>query len=226
LSQVAILTVHGVGTQGPDFDARARDVLDYELRRLGHKLHFERVHWAPVYDTPESRLLKEVLRHGADRSLLRRLSVGAFGDALSYRPPNKLSAKVHSLFCERLEGAEHVGGHIVVLAHSLGALIALDVLRARRPERLCLFASFGSNLPLFHLGVPFEPVAGLKWVNYFDRDDFLGFPCNPLDAQCEDKRVNVGNFFTRWNGMSHLAYWDDKRFLRTVAKDIHSSVKG
>ena len=117
-----------------------------------------------------------------------------------------------------------------------------------RMETVSLVVTFGSTLPLFSLAyypvVSFAfPPAGLKrffppgtavakisqaakWLNYYDRDDVLGYPLKPTSPSynknvTEDKQVNVGGVFSSWNPLSHTAYWTDQDFCKPVARAIN-----
>ena len=91
----------------------------------------------------------------------------------------------------------------------------------------------GCNIPIFvaahkemHI-IPIAPPTSLfKWINYYDPDDILGWPLQPLShgyrTLVEDRAINaggsVGNLLARsWNPLSHNNYWDDGAVLDAVA---------
>ena len=111
--------------------------------------------------------------------------------------------------------------------------------------------TFGCNLPLFALayrdakpidlpGVAISDpalVAAVRWLNFLDRDDVLGWPLRPLyekDAadftpgqrrtldHLEDHELSVGGMFTGWNPASHDYYWEDHGFVQRVAEYLRS----
>ncbi len=90
------------------------------------------------------------------------------------------------------------------------------------------FLTTGCNIPLIVSGltvaVPIDkPNAHFRWLNYYDRDDPLGWPLAPLysyestSARPEDVVVSVGNIFTGWNPLCHGAYWTSPSFIRPAA---------
>ena len=113
-----------------------------------------------------------------------------------------------------------------------------------RMETLTGFITFGSTIPLFAMAYthrrnfqfppgnigdcfpgasPEEIDSVVQWINFFDADDVLGYPIQPLGNSYEmvdDREVNVGGFFTSWNPFSHAAYWTDNDFTIPVAKAI------
>lgn len=91
----------------------------------------------------------------------------------------------------------------------------------------------GCNIPIFvaahqemHI-IPIAPPTSLfKWINYYDPDDVLGWPLQPLSggyrALVEDRAINagsgVGDFLLRsWNPLAHNTYWDDDAVLSAIA---------
>ncbi len=63
------------------------------------------------------------------------------------------------------------------------------------------------------------------WINYYDKDDLIGFPLRELcpaykRAVSADREVNVGNLLTSWNPLSHTAYLDDQDVIRPIAESL------
>ena len=116
----------------------------------------------------------------------------------------------------------------------------------QRMDTLASFVTFGCNIPLFvpanvvtskvqPIQVPSGPlkarnipdldkVAG--WFNYYDPDDILGWPINPLYAKAgatpvvHDKAINAGGWLAAWNPASHSKYWTDNDFTKPVARHL------
>ena len=113
-----------------------------------------------------------------------------------------------------------------------------------RMETLAGMVTFGSTIPLFSLAYNrpenfrFPPdglsayfpershddiVHSTRWLNFFDADDILGYPINPMGDSygcVEDIEINVGGWLTSWNPLSHTAYWTDDDFAIPVANLI------
>ena len=118
-----------------------------------------------------------------------------------------------------------------------------------RMETLAGFITFGSTIPLFALAYnqrqnfqfppdkigdyfpnanPNRVRRAIKWINFFDADDVLGYPIRhlgPSYRMVQDKEVNVGGLLTFWNPFSHTGYWTDNDFTVPVAKAIGSVLK-
>jgi hypothetical protein len=149
---------------------------------------------------------------------------------------------------------------VVVLAHSLGGHIMSNYIWDRQHHAqpsavlpkwpiptLAGLITFGCNIPLFALAFrdakPINlPGASItkpevrdvvRWLNFLDQDDVLGWPLRPLytkdadglnDAQritiskLEDYEINVGGLLTGWNPASHDGYWEDDDFVEPVAE--------
>nr|WP_306475295.1 chemotaxis protein [Bacillus cereus] len=107
-------------------------------------------------------------------------------------------------------------------------------------ETLTLFYTLGTTLPLWSLryhdfnrpiNIPSPKLdnfyAGLKgeWINFYDKDDILGYPLKSVDesyeiAVTEDKEINVGNLMTSWNPLSHHAYFLDNDVIEVIVKSL------
>lgn len=90
----------------------------------------------------------------------------------------------------------------------------------------------GCNIPIFvaahqemHI-IPIAPPTSLfKWVNYYDPDDILGWPLQPLSRGyrelVEDRPINASGgaadlLLRSWNPLSHNNYWGDAAVLDAV----------
>jgi pimeloyl-ACP methyl ester carboxylesterase len=197
------LFIHGVGSQSPTFADEARRNLRAALKARGIAVHFESVHWAPLFDRLEREFLREAGKHGSAINAAQKIAVGTGADALAYA--YNLEHR-ENIFAMVDDAAARFKGHpYAVFGHSLGALIATDHMRSRaRPARL---VTMGCNIGLFTLGRAFEPIAGLTdWLNLFDDDDALGFSMgvDKTLSFVRDVEVDVGI-----TGLSHTKYWDD-----------------
>jgi hypothetical protein len=103
-------------------------------------------------------------------------------------------------------------------------------------EWLAGLITFGANIPLFTFA--YDPVVPIRfpgnalpadvaelaeWLNYYDRDDVLGYPLRPTSPSYaavvdEDIEINVGGFGVSATPLSHGAYWTDDDFTRAVAE--------
>ena len=136
---------------------------------------------------------------------------------------------------------------LVLLAHSFGGHILSNYVwdSQTRPDRrlspfermnwLSGFVTFGCNIPLFTFAVS-DPVpirfpapklpkrfrARARWLNFYDPDDVLGWPLQPVSAAYAravdtDVRLQVGGLAGGWTPAAHLLYWRDQKFASEVA---------
>ncbi len=112
-----------------------------------------------------------------------------------------------------------------------------------KAETLSGLIRFGCNIPLFTLSRPlpqnktikFPGVKSrycfpgtnktarsrvLKWNNYFDADDILGYPLKPINSAYDkvvnkDIQIQTGTILG-----AHTGYWTDNDFTRPVAKQL------
>ncbi len=96
------------------------------------------------------------------------------------------------------DAIDRTEGEVVIVAHSLGSLVALDLLdEAAIRERTALLVTAGSPLGLDavyrNLRTPGALHPGVEWISAWDPDDFgaLGHPLTPLyGGPLEDVRVD------------------------------------
>ena len=114
-----------------------------------------------------------------------------------------------------------------------------------RGHTLSGMITFGCNLPLFTLALKLSQVKPigfpgskaavcfpgttakqrkemLKWLNYFDADDILGYPLKPINAAYnrtvnEDVQIQTGSILG-----AHTGYWTDNSFTKPVARQLAS----
>ncbi len=104
----------------------------------------------------------------------------------------------------------------------------------------------GCNIPLFTAGhdhiVPIKrPNDEFKWLNYYSRNDVLGWPLQPLqgrlgpkdprydthptyDELVQDHEIRAGTWWQFWNPFSHDGYLTDDNFIDPIVKDIESLI--
>ena len=112
-----------------------------------------------------------------------------------------------------------------------------------RGELLTLFYTLGTTLPLWSMRYrdfdrPIEvPSVQLKhyhdrllgeWVNFYDKDDILAYPLKGINEEYDrtvrnDISVNVGNWLTSWNPLSHSGYFYSKPILEYIASSLEAT---
>lgn len=137
---------------------------------------------------------------------------------------------------------------MIFLTHSLGGHIMSNYVwdtvktndsqlsKFERMGYLAGIVTFGCNIPFFTFAydkvvpIKFPPTnlpqplkSKAKWFNYYDPDDVLGYPLQPINADykkvvSKDVPINVGGILSSWNPMSHAKYWTDNDFTKPVSK--------
>lgn len=123
--------------------------------------------------------------------------------------PHHLKKEMHDTALEK--------GETLNLLYTLGSPLALWSLR---------FSNFGHpiSIPVPQLE-KHHPHLKSAWINYYDRDDAIGFPLRELNESYKevvsaDIEVNVGNICTRWNPLSHTAYLESQNVIKPIAESL------
>jgi hypothetical protein len=104
----------------------------------------------------------------------------------------------------------------------------------------------GCNIPLFTAGhdyiVPFKkPNAAFKWLNFYSRNDVLGWPLQPLQGRrgakdpayrehptysrlVEDREIRAGKWWQFWNPLAHTSYLTNDRFIDPIVQEIEALI--
>lgn len=221
-SPVTALFVHGVGREQSGFSVNARRNLRATLTARGRAFYALEALWAPIADRYEDAFLAAAQHLGSDGNAAQQLVVGTLADALMWQSTPALRDEVFALLDAQMTRL-HVAP--TVFAHSLGVVVFSDWLRARPDARIARLIAMGNNLALFNMGKPFECPAQLApkgvWTTLWSPSDMLGFAANAQRGftQVRDVKVQVGGWFDRFTGLSHCAFWDDRRlWSRTIPK--------
>lgn len=145
---------------------------------------------------------------------------------------------------------------LIILAHSFGGHIISNYIwdmqaghtQASTPiqqmKTMGGLITFGTNIPLFLFAyapdkvrpiaypgtsLPKETRTQPWWLNFYDRDDVLGYPLREAaprygemvqGGEIQETPIMVGGLFSGWNPASHNKYWTDRNFYRPTAKFI------
>ncbi len=164
--------------------------------------------WGAVMEALQEEVERRIFRDKVD--FLRWFGMRIMGDVVAYRGPAVYQA-VHRALAEDLRnGVRPESGHLTVVAHSLGAVVASDflydhTLKIGRPfadsfgVAFSNFFTLGSPLVLYAMQSPGEgafdaggvldrfdrPVrvespTGV-WINVFDDADIIGYPIRAIN---------------------------------------------
>ncbi len=110
-------------------------------------------------------------------------------------------------------------GKTLTSFYTLGSPIALWSLRYDDPD-------FGRPIKVPSPFLKeFYPYLKGEWINFYDKDDILGYPLKTLneeykEAVTADREINVGDFLSSWNPASHLYYWRDNNVIIPIARSL------
>ncbi len=197
---------HGIGRHTPSTFA------DAAMKRLGQKvpgLVYASCHWSPLLDVPQQAMLADMRRRGSRANLTQAASYTVLGDALAYR---NVEGAVRLLAEYEVQ---NLGGVDLVVAHSLGCVLAWGWLNARRSDNPITFITTGCNFGLWHAGSVeklHKPRGVGRWLNFWDATDALGGPIAGFTSGVRDIEVDLKGPWYSWlvPGSDHVGFWGDK----------------
>lgn len=204
-----------------DFKPLRRLMVDFVADALAYQI------------TPHDRAVYDDI-HGIFAETLNRLALEAGPDAPLVIIAHSLGTVVASNYIydlqteptrpilpmtvrEAMDNTPLEKGETLALFYTLGSPIALWSLR---------FSDFGKPITVPDPRIRrYYPNLRGEWVNFYDKDDIVGFPLKTLnDAYArvvtEDLEVDVGDMLTSWNPMSHMGYWEDWDVIEPMARSI------
>ena len=263
MAKIGILTIHGMGRQGSNFDRGLREQLSRRFD-LGTRedVVFQEIFFQDLIQGNQDRVWAEMDLAGGWfprpwRKLwgwAREFFLFSFSDAATYqnRPAADGSAykKIHGKTLEAINQLAATLGDeqapVVIIGHSLGCQIISNYIWdaqgnkgiwsvTNRPtdfqmlRTAAYFFSAGCNIPLFVSGLDQiqaiqPPNDRFRWINYYDKDDILGWPLGPLSPSyrqlVEDVELRTRGVLG-WTPKSHTEYWKSGSFLNPVARIIN-----
>ncbi len=172
--KLAILVIHGMGSQSPDFaEPMIRELNGRitDLKRDPEQIAWRSIYWADILEARQLKYLSDAERQAdLDFIRLRKFMLTSFGDASAYQKvtssANTTYDDIHARVRSEIEAlyVTDLGSQpqpLLVIAHSLGGHIMSNYIwdlqqsKAKKPsafERMKTLAgivTFGCNIPLF-----------------------------------------------------------------------------
>ncbi len=234
--ELAILVIHGMGSQSPDYADSMIEELNERVGDLGkapESIAWKPVYWANIIERRQHEYLQAAKRGGElDYIALRRFMLSSFGDASAYQKVdsgyNSTYDKIHRRVAQGVRSLYETGVQsrpvpLIVLAHSLGGHIMSNYIWDRqRPgdeagsafeqmATLSGFVTFGCNIPFFTFAhEKVEPIA---------------FPPPALPGPLREKAKWL-NFYDPDDVLGYPLKAINAAYARTVTEDIAINAGG
>lgn len=276
MRKVAIVTVHGIGMQTADYANNFFKKITKEMNKLDEDIEVQcfACLWKTAVGPVEDELAERIFEEGPKWKLLRDFMIHFVGDALAYQIPSVGGAFKPLVYprlgvqpdSPRVEAYEDIhqrldatlsmaqqwlgddpNGELVIVAHSLGTIVANNFIwDATHPDsdgakafgasdeakaalkKLWLLVTLGSPLALWSLQWENQghSIAVQNWLNIWCPSDIIAYPIGSINAEdafdCgyEDVRMYVGGPLTFWNPASHVMYMGSMRVIRMIVDRI------
>jgi hypothetical protein len=204
---VAVLIIHGMGSQEEDFAGPTIEEINDRISDKGKdpaKIAWQPVFWADLVEPRQRKFMRDIIRHKdneIDFVKLRRFVISALGDASAYQNIRGKKTSTYQLIHKLIRNQvkelyrDKLGSQpcpLFVMAHSLGGHIMSNYIwdAQKKPlaslsdfenmKHLAGMITFGCNIPLFSFSHDeLEPIA---------------FPGNKLTAD-EKSKAKWLNFY-------------------------------
>ena len=237
-AEIAVLAIHGVGSQEPDYAEEMFDELQDRLTGMdkdAEKVAWGSVYWADVLEKRQLAYFNAAKRRGdLDFLRLRKFLLTAFGDASAYQKVEsdanttyeqihqKVQDEVTSIYRNQLDAkprpliilAHSLGGHIIsnfIWDHQKAATRDTNLSPFERMEKVCGIVTFGSNIPLFTFA--YETVQPIT------------FPPKNLPAHLV-KKAKWLNFYDPDDVLGYPLKAINAAYAKVVSKDIAINAGG
>jgi hypothetical protein len=209
------LTIQSSGPWTDVEPAERNDLVDQLTMALGTELG--------LFDALSRTSLR---MSGSAAQAMWRRQRGAYGDKASPFASDVLRFLAHGdnprqFIADQIRDAE---APVVLLGHSLGGIMCVDLLCRDTFENVCALITVGSQAPALHeigafpaldqgggLPEPFPP-----WLNVYDERDMLAYLAQPIFKRVSDFRVVSNRQFPT----SHSYYWELPAFWQRAAEFI------
>ncbi|WP_287230664.1 hypothetical protein [Microcystis sp. Msp_OC_L_20101000_S702] len=156
------------------------------------------------------------------RGSLSQSIAATAGDVIMYQSRGQ---KIRDFIREKITSIQ--GHPVILIAHSLGGIAAVDLLLEPDPPKVDLLVTIGSQAPLLYewnalTNMKYQTGARLpdnfpKWLNIYDERDFLSYIGSGIfPGKVEDIKVSNGQPFPA----SHGAYWNNPNVWSAIFERI------
>lgn len=205
------LFIHGIGEQS------YREVIEKAVKLRPSNSNLFILYWADVMDAYERAIMYRYDRIG----FLDRILIMWFADAIAYA--NRRDDILNRFLELKLKDEE-----LVIISHSWGTIIALDVIHTFKLTNATLF-TLASPLPLYVAKIPsqkglasvfsFDITVPNKWINIYYKEDIFAFPLRDYSAQ--DYELSSGFKIPILNRFrSHNEYFGDRRVKKIIEENV------
>lgn len=189
-AKVAVLIIHGMGSQHKDFAKSTKTIINKHVEKKGKNsadIAWKPVFWADIIEPRQRKFVDDIVAHkgnNIDFIKLRRFVVSALGDAAAYQNVKGIKSSTYSDVNNRVRAGirelykKDLGKQacpLIVMAHSLGGHIMSSYIWDMQKNPLSSFSdfenmkylagmvTFGCNIPLFSFAYKASDLEPIKF---------------------------------------------------------------
>ena len=228
------IIIHGIGNAQKGYSK----MFERNIRKLCNswaELKFYEVLWADKILEGENELQLQAKKLKLSAMKLREWFIIHVSDLVAYLRDEEISKEIKNDLRKVLNDLLpiHNKNVNIIVCHSLGSVIAYDVLKSYQQHGLetdYLF-TLGSPLAMFvndfrKEKTYFDPVSVKKgWLNIFSPYDIIAYPLQDIDSEwnvniVQDQIISFGSFFKKFSPFIHSEYLNNKKVAKYIVNFI------
>ena len=234
--RLAILVIHGIGSQGPNFAEDMIEEISDRISDLGFnnsEVEWKSIYWADILESKQRKYLRKTkLKNDLNYIRIRTNVISSLGDASAYQKVssqhNTTYKKIHNRINEKIKELYEIDLDkklvpMLILAHSLGGHIisnyiwdiqnssTLNTSDFEQFLSLSGIITFGCNIPLFTFA--------------FDKVIPIQFPPKQLDSDLK-KKAKWLNYYDPDDVLGYPLKTINDEYNKVVDEDISINVGG
>ena len=235
-TKLAVLAIHGMGSQSPDFADEMIDELSGRVSAAGkdaRAVAWRTIYWADILEGRQLKYLRDAKRSGdLDFVRLRKFMLTSFGDASAYQKVDSNANTVYEDIHGRVAAAiqdlyvSDLGSQpkpMIILAHSLGGHIMSNYIwdmqhttgsplsAFEQMKHLVGIVTYGCNIPMFTFA--------------YQKIVPIAFPPPSLPAHLK-KKAKWFNFYDPDDVLGYPLKAINPEYRKAVSRDIPINVGG
>lgn len=228
------IIIHGIGDAKEGYSKTLQKNIK-NLFKPDEEIKFYEYLWSDEIREGENELLSNLTNVNISYNKQRKWFTVHISDVVAYLRDkviaNEIKENLRKILNKLLSDSNSIN---IIIAHSLGSVIAFDVLKGYYEHGLQAdyFFTLGSPLAIFINDFQkdktyFDPIPVKKgWLNIFSPNDIIAYPLQNIDELwhediVQDKVVKFGGLIRRYFPIIHSDYLKNKKVAKIIVDYVN-----